>query len=205
MRTFDKLFIFTGILLQMLVFYCTGQTVLSLISGIAGTVAVVVCSLRKFWPFFVFSFIQCITYIIIAYNSLLWGEVGINVFYFITLFIALYTWNKNYDGDKVEAKQLSVISNIIVFVITILGVLGLWCILLLTNDSQPFVDSFTTFPAIIAQVLLVLKYREQWIYWVIIDIASIYMWGIAGNLCMVAQYIYWTVNCIYGYCLWSKK
>ena len=72
-------------------------------------------------------------------------------------------------------------------------------------NTQPMMDSLTTVPAIAAQTLYMLRYREQWIYWLIIDIASIVMWSIAENYCVVAQYVFWTLNCVYGYYLWSVK
>jgi nicotinamide mononucleotide transporter len=65
-------------------------------------------------------------------------------------------------------------------------------------------DSATTVPAFIAQMLMIMRYREQWIFWLIIDIGSILMWIHAGDWCMVAQFVFWTINCIYGFYKWSK-
>ena len=66
-------------------------------------------------------------------------------------------------------------------------------------------DSITTVPAFIAQILLTLRYREQWIYWLIIDVGSIVMWGIAGDYIMMTQFIFWTINCFYGFYKWKIK
>ena len=83
--------------------------------------------------------------------------------------------------------------------------LVVWKVLCLMDDTQPMVDSLMTVPAIAAQTLYMLRYREQGIYWLIIDVASIMMWSIAENWCVVAQYVFWTLNCVYGYYLWSVK
>lgn len=48
-----------------------------------------------------------------------------------------------------------------------------------------------------------LRYREQWIFWIIIDVVSIFMWMFADNWIMVIQFIFWTMNCIYGYRKWK--
>ena len=42
-------------------------------------------------------------------------------------------------------------------------------------------------------------------WWIIIDILCIKLWWVAGNWSMVAMYIAWTINCIYGWVNWSKE
>ena len=72
-------------------------------------------------------------------------------------------------------------------------------------DSQPFVDSVTSVPAYIAQVFMVLGYREQWIYWCILDVGSVVLALRAGSWVMTAQFVFWTINTIYGFLLWTKS
>ena len=69
---------------------------------------------------------------------------------------------------------------------------------------MPFMDSLTTVTAIIAQVLMITRYREQWVFWVAVDIASIVLWASIGNYYMVIQYVFWTLNCFYGYYKWGR-
>jgi nicotinamide mononucleotide transporter PnuC len=90
----------------------------------------------------------------------------------------------------------------IVLGVTICACGGLWSILLNTDDSQPFMDSITTVPAFVAQILMILRYKESWYYWLTIDLGSIIMWSVAGDWCMVAQFVFWSVNCIYGLRKW---
>lgn len=65
-------------------------------------------------------------------------------------------------------------------------------------------DSATNVMAVIAQLLMMLRYREQWIWWLLIDLLCIKMWFVAGNWSMVAMYIAWTINCLYGWYNWKK-
>ena len=202
---FSNVFIAVGVAIQVIVYMLTDSTLLSLCSGTLGIFAVVYCSERKMKQFF-FAFGQMFTYIYIAYCEKLYGEVAINIFYFILTCIAVYTWGRNSDESReVESRSLSVKGNIILAVSVGLTFLVVWKGLCLTDDAQPMMDSLTTVPAIAAQTLYMLRYREQWIYWLIIDIASIVMWSIAENYCVVAQYVFWTLNCVYGYYLWSVK
>lgn len=203
-NTYGLIFAILGVILQVFAFFYTGASLLSLISGVTGIFAVVLCAERRM-SFWTFGWIQLITYLILAYQQNLWGEVGENIFYAITMIGGMFIWNKYRNENKVKPRKLS--NNIFISLIIgmILGIIGLYSYLFTTNDSQPFIDSVTTVPAIIAQILMIMAYREQWYFWLIIDIVSIYMWIIAGDWCMVSQFIFWTVNCLYGIFKWNKQ
>ena len=72
-----------------------------------------------------------------------------------------------------------------------------------TDDTQPYLDAFTTVPALVAQVLLILVYREHWYLWLAVDILSVALWLRAGDYCMAAQYAFWCANCLYGLRRWK--
>ena len=137
----------------------------------------------------------------------LWGEVGENVFYAITMIFGIFIWNErtdNIETNKVYSRELSKLNFVLIMVMMIIAIGALYFYLLRTNDSQPFIDSVSTVPAIIAQILMILAYKEQWYFWLIIDLSSIYMWAVVGDWCMVAQFIFWSINCVYGLKNWKK-
>ena len=74
-----------------------------------------------------------------------------------------------------------------------------------TDDTQPYLDACTTVPALVAQVLMILAYREQWYVWFLIDVLYVILWARAGDYCLLAQHLFWCVNCVYGYVRWTKK
>ena len=188
-------------MLQLMV-YEEGK-ILSLISGLCGVFSLVLVSRRSMLQF-IFGFVQLGTYFVLSWNERLWGEVGTTVFYIITMICALFIWSKNCDGNVVKSRTLGSKINVFVAVITMAAILGGWQLLTHTTDSQPFMDSFSTVPAITAQILMMLRYREQWAYWIVIDVASVVMWTIAGDYNMVAQFVFWTLNCVYGWVLWKE-
>jgi nicotinamide mononucleotide transporter len=200
---FTPNFIFIGILMQVIVFRITDAPRLSLISGVFGVISVVLCSNRKM-AFYLFGFVQLFTYVLLCLEQNLYGEIAENAFYFVTMLIGLSHWLDNYNEDEVavETRKLNAAQKMWTAIGTLFGTLIMFNILLLTDDTQPFMDSITTIPAFVAQILMILRYRDSWFYWLIIDIGSIIMWGIAGDWCMVVQFIFWTVNCIYGLKKW---
>lgn len=201
----EHLFMFIGIFLQLIAWYITKDSLISLISGVTGIISVILCSQRKI-SFYFFGFIQLGTYMYLAWHQRFYGELIENVFYIITMLIGIVVWLKNYNTEEqiVESKRLSdrlfyIICSIMVFICILLG----YYMKYFTDNTQPFMDSCSTVPAFIAQTLLMLRYREQWIFWIIIDVVSIFMWMFADNWIMVIQFIFWTMNCIYGYRKWK--
>lgn len=202
---FGVLFMLLGIMLQIFSFYYTDASYISLISGLTGIISVVLCAERRI-SFYTFGFIQLFTYIILCVEQNLYGEIAENIFYVITMIYGIFIWinhKDNNDNTKVIPRKLKLNILLSIFIIGIVCIFGLWYILNLTNDTQPFMDSITTVPAIIAQILMILAYREQWYFWLIIDVGSIFMWVIANDWNMVCQFIFWTINCIYGLKNWK--
>lgn len=190
--------ILVGCLIQFIVW--DGLNLLSLISGLSGIIAVVGVSMKRFSSF-IFCFLQLGTYLILCWQEKLWGEVGENIFYLLTMFWGLVVWNSKRSGDIVESRELK--HRFLVAGITLGGIVLLSYILKQTSDPQPITDAISTAPAIVAQILMMLRYREQWIYWAVIDVASIIMWTKAGDYNMVVQFVFWTINCIYGWICWK--
>jgi nicotinamide mononucleotide transporter len=202
-NNFGLVFMIVGVMIQTLAYLITGSSRLSAVSGICGIISVVLCSQRKFM-FYVFGFIQLFTYVILCMQQKLYGEIAENAFYFVTMLIGMYHWAKHYDEDEVavETRKLNPAQKIWTAIGTVFGTFILFNILLLTDDTQPFIDAATTGPAFVAQTLMILRYKDSWIYWLIIDAGAIPMWVIAGDWCMVAQFVFWTANCIYGLKKW---
>ena len=204
-KYFDYIFMLLGIIIQVVCFIFTGDAVLSFICGLSGVINVVLCSQKKL-SFYFFAYIQMFTYIIIIFQQHLYGELAENIFYVITTTIALFLWIKNYNKEEKEviACKLSKQAWILCCSIFIISTILLYIILLKTNDPRPFLDAISTVPAFIAQILLMLRYREQWIMWFIVDVATLILWISIGNIFMIMQYIFWIINCIYGYINWSE-
>ena len=202
---FGTIFMSCGILIQVITACISGDTILSVISGVAGVLSVVLCSQKKF-SFYIFAWLQLITYVFLALEQRLYGELIEYAFYAITMAYGMFIWLRHYDNESssVKARKLSPKTNLSISILTGVAILIVANILSRTDDTQPYLDSMSTVPAFIAQILMILRYREQWYYWLVIDVASIVMWANADNWCMVAQFVFWTINCAYGIDKWQK-
>lgn len=205
---FDRLFLIGMLLLQIIVFILHPDSLIGIISGISGVISVVLCAKGKI-SFYYIGFIQTISYLFLAWDNRFYGEVIENIFYLVTMVWGIFIWQKSLtktsDGStQVIVKKFTISQWILSIIGTTVAtiIMGYW--LNSIGSSQPYTDATTNIFAIFAQLLMIKRYKEQWIWWLLIDVLCIKMWFVAGNWSMVAMYIAWTINCIYGWYNWSK-
>lgn len=204
----EKLFMTAAVLMQVVVFWINPDTPLNIIAGIAGCVSVIMCAKGRTLFYFV-GFIQTFTYLALAWQNRFYGEVAENIFYFVTMIWGIFEWKKhevtNSDGtEDVSALKFTVLQWVLSVILTVIATWLVGIGLQSINSAQPFTDAATNVLAVFAQILMVKRYREQWLWWLLIDLLCIKMWWVAGNWSMVAMYVVWTLNCIYGWRNWSK-
>ena len=204
----EKLFMWGMVLLQILVYIVAPDSWYGVVAGIAGCISVVLTAKGR-WMMYPIGFIQNFTYTVLAFQNMFYGEVIEQVFYIVTMIWGMVAWARNMhtneDGTQdVNTRKFSVKD----WIFTIVGVLiGTWAfgkVLVAMGANQAYTDAATNVMALFAQILMVKRYREQWVLWLLIDLFCIKMWFVAGNWSMVAMYIAWTANCIYGWINWTK-
>ena len=201
------LFLVSGLLVQIVTFCIIPHSPWALISGLLGICSVVLGAQGNILTF-VFGFAQVGTYTYLCCVEHFYAEIAINIYYFVTMIYGAYCWRKRlkYNTLQVQTRRLSPkLIPLIGMSIVALSVLTGWLLGRYTDDPQPYLDAFTTVPAIVAQILMVMAYREQWYLWFVVDVLAMVMWLRAENYCMAAQYAFWCANCVYGYIQWTKS
>ena len=205
---YEKLFMWGMVLLQILVYIVAPDSWYGVVAGIAGCISVVLTAKGR-WMMYPIGFIQNFTYTVLAFQNMFYGEVIEQVFYIVTMIWGMVAWahnmHTNEDGTQdVNTRKFGLAE----WLFTIAGVvIGTWLfgrVLVALGAAQPYTDAATNVMALFAQILMVKRYREQWALWLLIDVFCIKMWWVAGNWSMVAMYVAWTANCIYGWMNWTK-
>lgn len=206
--TFDKLFMITMLLVQIIVFCIVPDSLLGIIAGISGVISVVLCAKGKI-SFYFIGFVQTTTYLFLAWQNYFYGEVLENIFYLVTMIWGIFVWKRNSSVDSNGSSNVKALKfTPKMWALSIIGTIICTAIMgyCLTEigSHQAYTDAATNVLAIFAQLLMVKRYREQWIWWIVIDLLCIKLWFVAGNWSMVAMYVAWTINCVYGWYNWSK-
>ena len=204
----EKLFMWGMVLLQILVYIVAPDSWYGVAAGIAGCISVVLTAKGR-WMMYPIGFIQNFTYTVLAFQNMFYGEVIEQVFYVVTMIWGMVAWaknmNTNEDGTQdVKTRKFGLIEWIISIVGTVVGTYVFGRALVAMGAAQPYTDAATNVMALFAQIMMVKRYREQWIWWILIDLFCIKMWLVAGNWSMVAMYVAWTANCVYGWYNWTK-
>ncbi len=208
-KLFDYAFLATGLLVQIITYCIAPSGVWSLVSGLCGIFSVVLCAQGNILYYF-FGFAQVITYTYLCVLEHFYAEIAMNVFYFVTMIYGVFVWRRQLksgteEKNKVQTRQLRRNTFIWMSLVCILlSALCGWLLSHYTDDPQPYLDAFTTVPALFAQILMILVYREQWHLWMIVNVLAFFMWLKAGDYCIAVQYIFWCANCIYGYYHWTR-
>lgn len=179
------------------------EPAIAVCSGIAGVISVVLCSQKRL-SFYFWGILQLVTILIISYQTGLYGKVLENGFYLLTMIIGFLLWDKNKTNDEVKTETMGFNDYAILVIFTPLLICGVSLFVVDANSEQPFLDTLTTVIGIIAQIMLIFRFREQWVLWFILDVLCIVLWAIDGNWCLSMQYVFWAVNCIYGFYSWKK-
>ena len=205
---FEKAFLISMLALQIIVFILVPDTVIGIISGISGVISVVLCAKGKI-SFYYIGFVQTISYLYLAWTNRLYGEVIENIFYLVTMVWGIFLWKKNMqkneDGTSdVKAKKFTALQWILSVILTIAFTyfVGLWLESIGSNEA--YLDAATNVMSIFAQLLMIWRFREHWIWWIVIDVICVILWARIGNWSMVAMYISWIINAAYGWYNWSK-
>ena len=204
----ERLFLFGMVALQIVVFCITPDTPLNIIAGVAGVLSVVLCAKGRI-AMYAIGFIQNFTYTALAFQNQFYGEVIEQAFYIVTMIWGIFVWKANMDKaedgtESVVTKKFTPMQWVLSIIGTVVVTLGFCYFLQNIGSAQAYTDAATNVMALFAQIMMVRRYREQWIWWLVIDVFCIKLWWVAGNWSMVAMYIAWTINCVYGWYNWSK-
>ena len=178
---------------------------LSLIETVAvffSIIYVVLAAKESIWCWAA-ALISVSIYIYICFKAQLYAETGLQVFYFIMAIYGYFSWKKN--NSLLRINELAISNHILIMILGSLLTFILGFYLSAYTDSQlPIVDSFTTVFSVIATYMVVKKILSNWLYFIIIDAVSIYLY-FSRDLHMTALlFSIYTIIAIIGYWKWSK-
>lgn len=185
----------------------TAYIIINSISAICGVFCVVLCATGKKSQYY-FGFVNIATYIIIAMTSKYYGQVALNVLYYLpTQFIGMYMWKKhmNIDEDNVKSKKMGIHQIALYAVAMVVGVIIIRYLLEMLGGNQTWLDSTTLIISLFANALMVLRYKEQWILWIVVDIVTVTLWIISRDWIQVSMWSVYLMNAFYGYYKWNVR
>ena len=117
------------------------------------------------------NFASCLLYAGLFFRSKLYGDGGLQLFFAVMQVSGWLNWKKHskHKGLLIREMSLDAVWNTLLF--TLGGSLLLGYLLYSNTDARaPWIDAFCTMGSITGQWLQVARYRENWWYWVVVNL-----------------------------------
>lgn len=210
--TFERVWLIGFTLIGVVLSLAWKSTLFQCLVFVSGILCVVLSAKGRISAY-LFGICNTIGYSYIAYSNQLFGEVGLNLLFFLpTGIIGYFMWHKNIKrNDHLVMISLSMqwfmTIVTIAFVCIVIGGIALSMV---ATQNTPFLDATTNVLSIVATLLMMKRYREQWLFYIVLNIVTIVMWSIRfsqgspDGLLMVIMWTAYLINSVYGYYNWSK-
>ena len=187
------------------------DTFLGIAASLTGVTCVIFCGKGKISNY-IFGTINVLLYSYIAFKAKFYGEVMLNMlYYFPTNILGWFMWKKNMNSDtgEVVKKRMSLTGDIITVLVSAAGIFGYSYVLKLLGGNLPLIDSMSTVLSIVAQILMIKRFTEQWVVWILVDAVSVIMWATAffkgdSGIAMVLMWSVYLLNAIFMFIKWYK-
>lgn len=153
------------------------------------------------------AFASTSIYLVLMYAALLYMESVLQVFYLGMAVYGWYHWRHGPGPDHAlpvktwsVATHVRVIAGVFALAALSGALLGIY-----SDAALPYLDSFTTWGAVVTTWMVARKILENWLYWFVIDSVSIYLY-VSRELYLTALlFAFYLVLIVIGYIAWRRE
>lgn len=156
------------------------------------------------WPA---GFIGTGTSIYLFWDGSLYMESALNVYYLLMAVFGWWQWQYGSNTKSVLAiRTLSLNEHLRFFgIIVVLTIISGYLFKQNTDAILPYLDSFTTWSAVITTWMVARKILENWLYWIVINSASIYLYLDRGYVLYAVLFGLYILIAVFGYLKWRRN
>lgn len=189
-----------------------GDSLMGIVSAVCG-VAYVVCNGKGKLSAYLFGVVNCVLYAIISYHAGYYGETMLNAAYYLPMqFVGFYVWSRhmNTETHEVQKSRMKLRGRLLLVLAIAVSTVLYGLLLRQLGDTMPFIDSFTTVSSVIAMVIAIRMYAEQWWIWFAVDLISVYMWWKnfqtgSDNMATLLMWVVYLANAVIMLIRWERE
>ncbi len=146
-------------------------------------------------------------YTVLFWNVNLLMESGLQVYYIGMAVYGWFQWRRHSPGvDKLKIRMLAISTHVwIILGVAVMTLVSGYLLTKNTNAALPYLDSFTTWASVVTTYLVAKKVLENWLYWIVIDVVSIFLYVDRGMLFTAVLFVIYTGMAVIGYWKWRKS
>jgi len=156
------------------------------------------------WPC---ALVSTTIFIFLFWEVNLLMESALNVYYLVMAIYGWWHWTRDKPDNKAKLpiqKWSARKHGVTIFLIAVLTLLSGTLLNDRTSAALPFLDSFTTWAAVITTWMVARKVLENWLYWIVIDAASIILYVDRGLSMTALLFALYVVIAAYGWWGWRQ-
>jgi nicotinamide mononucleotide transporter len=189
---------------QLIVKQLIETTWLEWLGTISGFACVYLAAKQNIWNWPI-AIISVLAYSILFYEYKLYGDAVLQFYFLATSVYGWYYWLKRKEEHAKpivslnKNELLKVALAVIILTVIMGGLLDRF-----TDSNVPYADGFCTSMSFIAQFLMTRKVLQNWILWIIVDIAYVPLYLYKDLALTTVLYIFFLVLATIGYRDWRR-
>ena len=180
-------------------------TIVNFISAICGIICIFFCAKANVSNF-IFGLINTIVYAIYLIYYRIYGTFFLELLvYFPINFISWYIWAKHRDEKQEEitkSKRLTLKQNVFSVIMVIVVTAITYAILKHVGGTVALLDALTVAIGIVATILELYRYAEQYVWWIITDIIAVTMYIVHFDTVYLTKKTIYLIMAIIGLKNW---
>jgi len=170
--------------------------------AVCSSIIYVILAARKLIYCWLFAFISSALFVYICFSANLYLESVLQLFYVVMAVVGFLLWNESDSGEIIKWPVKYHVINLSLSTLTAL-LLG-YLFSVYTDQANPYVDASTTVFSLVATFMVTKKVLENWVYWIIIDAVSVYLYFSRDLHLTAVLFVIFTLLAITGYVSWNK-
>jgi len=149
--------------------------------------------------------ISSLMYLFVMLYAGLLMESALQIFYVGMGIYGWMQWDKRSAQDKLSIRRWNKKQHFYAIGSLLCIVVISGCLLSLNSNAvAPYIDSFTTWGAILATFMVAKKVLENWIYWFVIDFVSVFLFLSRELYPTAVLFVIYLVIIVFGYRAWVQ-
>ncbi len=173
--------------------------------AVVTAIAYLVLAIRENIWCWLFAFISTAIYIYLFHKVSLLSESLLNIYYLVMAIYGWYQWRQGRHNQPRQIISWSLQKHSILILLTGLLVPVLGYGMQHLGASMPYLDAFTTCFAVLATAMVAHKVLQNWHYWLVINITSVYIFTHKELFLTAAMFVLYVILTIIGYINWSQQ
>lgn len=192
--------------MQVLLEQARALSILELFAVVAAIAYLLLAIRENIWCW-LFAGISTAIYVWLFVGARLYMESVLNAFYFAMAVYGWYVWyhGRSNDHELAVSRWPFSIHAAAIAAVVALSVINGFLLNRFTDAAFPYVDSLTTWGAIWATFLVARKVLENWWYWLVIDVASIFIYWSRDLELTSMLFVVYVIMIPFGLVSWTRS